>query len=112
MMSAPFMANFMLPVPLASVPAVEMCWLQGSKGTGEKRPGGHMLATNGNSQGSMQFRMLHMLAICACHVHAASPCHLPANTGVCTGRLPMHAALMTTDLSSVPGMMHSARDTL
>ena len=30
MMSAPFIANFMLPVPLASVPAVEMCWLRRS----------------------------------------------------------------------------------
>ena len=32
MMSAPFMANFMFPVPLASVPAVEMCWLQQQDG--------------------------------------------------------------------------------
>ena len=25
--SAPFIMNFMLPVPLASLPAVEICWL-------------------------------------------------------------------------------------
>lgn len=29
MMKEPLSANFMLEVPLASVPAVEMCWLQG-----------------------------------------------------------------------------------
>ena len=25
--TAPFIMNFMLPVPLASLPAVEICWL-------------------------------------------------------------------------------------
>lgn len=32
MMSAPFMANFMFPVPEASVPAVEMCSLSSVPG--------------------------------------------------------------------------------
>ena len=33
MMRQPFMANFMLLVPLASVPAVLMCWLSSEAGT-------------------------------------------------------------------------------
>jgi hypothetical protein len=33
MMRPPFMANFMLLVPLASMPAVEMCWLRSEAGT-------------------------------------------------------------------------------
>ena len=32
-MRQPFMANFMLEVPDASVPAVEMCWLRSAPGT-------------------------------------------------------------------------------
>ena len=41
MMNEPLSANFMLLVPLASVPAVEMCWLhetinQNNGGTGKR----------------------------------------------------------------------------
>ena len=32
MISDPFIANFMLDVPDASVPAVEMCWLSSAPG--------------------------------------------------------------------------------
>ena len=35
MMKEPLRANFMLLVPLASVPAVEMCWLQHGQESGE-----------------------------------------------------------------------------
>ena len=33
MMRLPFIANFMFDVPLASVPAVEICWLRSEPGT-------------------------------------------------------------------------------
>ena len=88
MISAPFMANFMLPVPLASVPAVEMCWLRSGR-------------VRGNPENVPQQGQLAASAYCcACILSSA----LSTSRSIPAGCAP--------HLSSVPGMMVSATDTL
>ena len=96
MMSAPFMANFMLPVPLASVPAVEMCWLHG-RGRG-----------GGNHAGEEPFRHAGMSQ------HGGSTLRRAPGIAfrVSANKPRLWRRVGTTHLSSVPGMMVSATDTL
>ena len=108
MMSAPFIANFMLPVPLASVPAVEMCWLQAWGQAGGR--GRHCVAAAaGGGGGGGAAPAGHPPAVQqvlpATQQPQAPDRAQPASPPVRTQSSPAH-------LSSVPGMIVSATLTL
>lgn len=103
MMKEPLSANFMLEVPLASVPAVEMCWLQGKPGVQGKHGWAEATVLDAlkrrietEERRLAQSRALKPQLLQA-KVHSSRARHQPA------ARL---------HLSSAPGMMISASDTL